>query len=195
MESQMHHATTICTTILGDAPRFSKNAPRFRSMHQASFQNAPRKWEMHQAFSEMHQGKRENATGLSHSIKIVVLSQPSVKDANLLEEKVRREMLTICVSLPLLFPNPVRQLPRHFAAKLSYGLPNITISILSASANTFGSLACAFIPPVFLFQILRICSSFPKPGYPESARRRILLLSSHLPVSFPNAAGPRFSMH
>ena len=63
MESQMHHATTICTTILGDAPRFSKNAPR--------------KWEMHQAFSEMHQGKRENATGLSHSIKIGVLSQNS----------------------------------------------------------------------------------------------------------------------
>ena len=30
---------------------------------------------MHQAFSEMHQGKRKNATGLSHSIKIVVLSQ------------------------------------------------------------------------------------------------------------------------
>ncbi len=30
---------------------------------------------MHQAFSEMHQGKRENATCLSHSIKIVVLSQ------------------------------------------------------------------------------------------------------------------------
>ncbi len=27
-----------------------------------------------QAFSEMHQGKRKNATGLSHSIKIVVLS-------------------------------------------------------------------------------------------------------------------------
>ena len=70
----MHHATTICTTIPGDAPRFSKNAPRFRSMHQASFQNAPRKWEMHQAFSEVHQGKRENAPSLSHSIKIVVLS-------------------------------------------------------------------------------------------------------------------------
>ena len=77
MESQMHHATTICTTILGDAPRFSKNAPRFRSMHQASFQNAPRKWEMHQAFSEMHQGKRKNATDFSHSIKIVVLSHNS----------------------------------------------------------------------------------------------------------------------
>ena len=64
-----------CTMPRLFAPRFSKNAPRFRSMHQASFQNAPRKWEMHQAFSEMHQGKRENATGLSHSIKIGVLSQ------------------------------------------------------------------------------------------------------------------------
>ena len=32
---------------------------------------------MHQAFSEMHQGKRENATGLSHSIKIGVPSHNS----------------------------------------------------------------------------------------------------------------------
>ena len=96
MESQMHHATTICTTILGDAPRFSKNAPRFRSMHQASFQNAPRKWEMHQAFSEMHQGKRENATGLSHSIKIVVLSHkemfPKIRDL----ADFREHFLLIC---------------------------------------------------------------------------------------------------
>ena len=62
------------TTPASFAPRFSQNAPRFRSMHQAPFQNAPRKWEMHHAFSEMHQGNRENATLLSHSIKIVVLS-------------------------------------------------------------------------------------------------------------------------
>ena len=32
---------------------------------------------MHQAFSEMHQGKRENATWFSHSIKIVVRSHDS----------------------------------------------------------------------------------------------------------------------
>ena len=65
---RMHHACPFCTTI-------SLNAPRFRALHQASLQNAPRKWEMHQAFSEMHQVKRENAPSLSHSIKIVVLSQ------------------------------------------------------------------------------------------------------------------------
>ena len=46
-------------------------------MHQAFSRNAPRKWEMHQAFSEMHQGKRENATWFSHSIKIVVRSHNS----------------------------------------------------------------------------------------------------------------------
>lgn len=33
---------------------------------------------MHQAFSEMHQGKRENATWFSHSIKIVVRSQKGI---------------------------------------------------------------------------------------------------------------------
>ena len=66
-----------CTKKTRNTPWLSKNAPRFRALHQALSKNAPRKWEMHQAFSKMHQGKQKNATDLTHSIKIVVLSHNS----------------------------------------------------------------------------------------------------------------------
>ena len=37
--------TPFCTTKTRNAPRFSKNAPRFRAMHQALSKNAPRQAE------------------------------------------------------------------------------------------------------------------------------------------------------